>query len=370
MPVASVTGAEGMGQKATSRNKPQTVNETEKRYDYISYYDPVIGHQIASSLTVTVNRGNTLWDIINHQYGDLSGPEMADKIEQIKKINKLTDPNKLSVGQDLVLPDPDLKLGKNYINKCRNTNYKPNVCTTFAERQAVVIRQAKPEEIPNQPFIKSYNPELGTVKFNVKGSRQSYWVAKTEDDATFQAGSQQRQEIYKRDLSNLFNSGTGVGDVVGIVSGAAIRNSRHLVTVKPYLTRGGASKYRIPLGKLGNKNKAYPKGLPVGASEFRARYLKVNFKSTAALNAAASIIDAVFEGLHTGDWGKASFNAVKSFGEGIAVSYASSAITAYIVTSLVELSLGPPGWVVLAVNLVVGAGLTFGVNYLDSIVFR
>jgi LysM repeat protein len=362
----SVTGAEGFGDPAAkTRNKSPKVYETEKRYDYLSYYDPVIGHQIASSLTVTVNRGNTLWDIINHQYGNLSGPKMAKKIEQIKEINKLTNPNKLTVGQDLVLPDPTLELGKKYIEKCRTKRLDPDARTTFAERQAVLVRKARPEEMPDMPLIKSVNPELGTITLNQPDPNQSYWVAKTEDDKTFETGSNKRQEIFKKDLSNLFNSGTGVGDIVGTVAGAAVRSSRQIATVKPCLTRAGVVKYRVPYGKLGNLNNKYPKGLPVLRSEFKARYLKMSFKSCAVINAATSIIDGIFEGLHTGDWEKASFNAAKSFAEGMAVAYASAVLTGGIC-----LLLGPPGWAIFVTNLVIGTGLTFGVNYLDSIVFK
>ncbi|MGD9156345.1 MAG: hypothetical protein PVG90_12720, partial [Bacillota bacterium] len=280
--------------------------------------------------------------------------------------------NKLTVGQDLTLPDPILKLGKKYIEKCRTKHIDPDVRTTFAERQAVLVRKAKPEEMPDQPLIKSVNPELRTITLNQPDIKQSYWVAKTEDDVTFEEGSKQRTEIYKNDLFNLFNSGTGVGDLVGIVSGAAVRSSRQIAAVKPYLTRAGVTKYRVPYGKLGNLNKAYLKGLPIESSEFRARYLKLNFKGTAALNAAASIIDGAFEGLHTGNWGKASCNAVKSFGEGMVVSYVAAAITTAIITYLtpVELALGPPGWAILAVSVGINVALTVGVNWLDSIVFK
>jgi LysM repeat protein len=370
MSVASVTGAEGMGQKVTSRNKPQTVNETEKRYDYISYYDPVIGHQIASSLTVTVNRGNTLWDIINHQYGDLSGPEMADKIEQIKKINKLTDPNKLSVGQDLVLPDPDLKLGKNYINKCRNTNKNPNVRTRFCERQAVLIRNATPEEIPNTTFNSVYNPELGTIKLN-QSDHDSYWAAKLEDETKFEKGSQEREKIFKKDLSNLFR-GTGTGDVVVYAQGVATKSSREFYTVKPYLTRAKRVKYRVPKGKWGNIKL---KDLTLEAKEFKARYFKMNFKANLLWNIVAAAIDLGFEGLYHGDWEMATLHAIKSLAEGIIVSLATTAINAQIIGALTaavapaEALAGPPGWIVLVaggLSLVAGGFLLTFVNWADA----
>jgi LysM repeat protein len=231
MPAASVTGAEGLGQKATSRNMPQTVYETEKRYDYISYYDPVIGHQITSSLTVTVNRGNTLWDIINHQYGNLSGPEMADKIEQIKKINKLTNPNKLSVGQDLVLPDPKFELAERYIDKYRRLNKKINFHSALIERQMVLIREAQPEEMPNNSIkIERYNPEVKTFTVDQTEPRKFYWIAKKEDEETFLKGSKKRREEHKQFLYNLFH-GTGVGDITGWASGGASKSSRQLITV-------------------------------------------------------------------------------------------------------------------------------------------
>lgn len=378
MPLTSVTGAEGLGKKASSRNKPQTQYETEKRYDHISYYDPVVGHHITAALTVTVNPGNTLWDIIDHQYGNLSSADMAEKIEEIKRINKLTDPNKLKVGQDLILPDPTLELGRKYIEKCRSTNKKPYFRSVHLERQSVLIRKARPEEMPDRPLIKSVNPELGTVTLNQSEPQQSYWVAKTEDPKTFESGAKKRREIYKNDLANLLGHGNGLGDGVGSVSGAVSRGSRQIFTVRPYLTKAGRLKYRVPLGKWGNINKKYPKGLPMTPKDFKVRYIKLNYSANMPINAIAAGIDLIFEGLDTGDWTLATYHGLKTFAEGLVVSLYAASLSAQAIAAITavaapaEAAAGPPGWVVLAcggVSIIISLGCAYLANWLDDEIF-
>ena len=49
----------------------------------------------------------------------------------------------------------------------------------------------------------------------------------------------------------------------------------------------------------------------------------------------------------------------------MAVAYASVALTGMILATC-----GPPGWAILATEVAIGTMLTFGINYLDSIVFK
>ncbi|MDR1168899.1 MAG: LysM peptidoglycan-binding domain-containing protein [Heliobacteriaceae bacterium] len=53
----------------------------------------------------TVASGNNLWNICKKHYNLKTNAEIAAKVKEVAAANKITDPNKISVGQTLSLPD-------------------------------------------------------------------------------------------------------------------------------------------------------------------------------------------------------------------------------------------------------------------------
>lgn len=46
----------------------------------------------------TIKQGDTLWDLADKNYGD------GSRWKEIAKANKITDPRKLMIGQNIVIP--------------------------------------------------------------------------------------------------------------------------------------------------------------------------------------------------------------------------------------------------------------------------
>lgn len=53
----------------------------------------------------TVKSGDSLWAIVKNNYSGLSDKQIADKINEIAALSNIQDPNKISVGFTLTLPD-------------------------------------------------------------------------------------------------------------------------------------------------------------------------------------------------------------------------------------------------------------------------
>ncbi len=53
----------------------------------------------------TVQSGDSLWAIVKNNYSGLSNAQIADKINEIATLSNISDPNKISVGLKLILPE-------------------------------------------------------------------------------------------------------------------------------------------------------------------------------------------------------------------------------------------------------------------------